>query len=75
MLFRSSLTFSVYGITDFTVQAWDGSTWITLGSVTGNNLVKRTVSFAPYTTPRIRVNVTRSLLSVPTIVEIEAWGG
>ncbi|TMH06184.1 MAG: hypothetical protein E6H67_06865 [Betaproteobacteria bacterium] len=68
-----SLTFSVYGITDFTVQAWDGSTWVTLGSVVGNNLVKRTVSFAAYTTPRIRVNVTRSLLSVPTIVEIEAW--
>ena len=53
-----TLTFSLYGITDFQVQGWNGSAWVTLGSVTGNNLVKRQVNFAATTTDRIRVNVT-----------------
>jgi hypothetical protein len=39
-----SMTFSQYGIVDFAVQGWDGAQWVTLGSVTGNNLVKRTIS-------------------------------
>ena len=51
-------TFSLYGVVDFTVQGWNGSAWVTLGTVTGNNLVKRTVNFAAYTTDRIRINVT-----------------
>jgi hypothetical protein len=29
--------------------------------VTGNNLVKRTVNFTPYTTDRIRINITNAL--------------
>ena len=37
------------------VQAWTGSAWTTLATVTGNNLVKRTVTFAPFTTDRIRI--------------------
>ncbi|MEP6609799.1 MAG: Ig-like domain repeat protein, partial [Burkholderiaceae bacterium] len=69
-----TLTFSVYGITDFTIQGWNGSSWVTLGTVSGNNLVKRTVTFTAFTTNQIRVNVTGSLLSVPAITEIEAWG-
>jgi hypothetical protein len=52
-----SLTFAQYGITDFTVQGWNGSTWVTLAMVSGNNLVKRTVTFAAFTTDRIRVNI------------------
>jgi PKD repeat protein len=67
-------TFLLYGITDFTVQAWDGIAWVTLGSVTGNNLVKRTVSFTPYTTDRIRINVTNALKIWSRITEVEAWG-
>src|SRR5207237_307931 len=47
-----SLTFSLYGVVDFTVQGWDGSSWVTLASVTGNNLVKRTVDFAAFSTDR-----------------------
>ncbi len=42
------LTFTKYGVMDFTVQGWNGSAWVTLGTVTGNNLVKRTVNFAAY---------------------------
>jgi YVTN family beta-propeller protein len=69
-----TMTFSQYGIVDFTVQGWNGSAWVTLGTVTGNNLVKRTVTFAGFTTTKIRVQVTRALSSVSRITEIEAWG-
>ncbi len=67
-------TFSLYGITAFTVQGWNGSAWVTLGSVSGNNLVKRTVNFSAYTTDRIRINVTAALASYSRITEVEAWG-
>ena len=66
-------TFSLYGVTAFEVQGWNGSSWVVLASVSGNNLVKRTVSFAAYTTDRIRVNVTAALSSYSRITEIEAW--
>ncbi|MBK8570745.1 MAG: hypothetical protein IPN81_12810 [Nitrosomonadales bacterium] len=49
-----TLTFSTWGVTGFTVQGWNGSAWITLATVSGNNLVKRTVNFAAFTTDRIR---------------------
>ena len=69
-----TMTFSLYGVTDFTVQGWNGSAWVTLGTVSGNNLVKRTVSFTAFTTDRIRVNITNALASYSRITEIEAWG-
>jgi kumamolisin len=69
-----SLTFAQYGITDFTVQGWDGSSWVTLATVSGNNLVKRTTTFAAFTTDRIRVNVTNALSPYACIIEVEAWG-
>jgi hypothetical protein len=66
-------TFTLYGVTDFTIEGWDGAGWVVLGTVTNNNLVKRTVDFAPFATDRIRVNVTRGLYFKSRIVEIEAW--
>lgn len=69
----NTMTFSLYGLRDFTVQGWNGSSWITLGTVTGNNLVKRTVTFGAYATDRIRINVTSALNSYSRIVEVEAW--
>jgi hypothetical protein len=69
-----SMTFGLYGITDFTVQGWNGAAWITLGTVSGNNLVKRTVNFSATTTDRIRINVTNALASFSRITEVEAWG-
>ena len=69
-----TMTFSLYGITAFTVQGWNGSAWVTLGSVSGNNLVKRTVNFSAFTTDRIRINVTAALACYSRITEVEAWG-
>jgi hypothetical protein len=70
----NTLTFSQYGVTDFVVEGWTGSSWTTLGTVSGNNLVKRTVTFAPFVTDRIRVQVTNARAAVARITEIEAWG-
>jgi hypothetical protein len=69
-----TMTFSLYGLVDFTVQGWDGANWVTLGTVSGNNLVKRTVNFSPYTTDRIRINITNALNIWSRITEVEAWG-
>jgi RHS repeat-associated protein len=68
-----TMTFSLYGITAFTVQGWNGSSWVTLGTVSGNNLVKRAVVFGAYTTDRIRVNVTGALAGYSRITEVEAF--
>ena len=46
---------------------------VTLSSVVNNNLVKRTINLgAPFTTSKIRVNVTRAN-SVARITELQAW--
>jgi len=68
-----TMTFTQYGVTDFQVQGWNGTAWVTLGTVSGNNLVKRTVSFAAFSTNRIRINITGALASYSRITEIEAW--
>ena len=70
----ATMTFNYYGVRDFTVQGWNGSTWVVLGTVTGNNLVKRTVNFTPFTTDRIRINITKSASSYSRLVEVEVWG-
>jgi hypothetical protein len=69
-----TMTFNSFGLIDFAVQGWDGSAWVTLASVTGNNLVKRTLSFAAFTTDRIRVRITNAPNVYSRITEIEAWG-
>jgi fibronectin type 3 domain-containing protein/regulation of enolase protein 1 (concanavalin A-like superfamily) len=69
----NDLTFSLYGVTDFTVQGWNGSSWVTLGTVTGNNLVKREVTFPAFKTDQIRIHVTNALYYFARIVEVEAW--
>jgi PKD repeat protein len=68
-----TMTFSLYGLQDFLVQGFDGATWVTLASVSGNNRVKRTVTFSPYTTDRIRVLVNRGGSGYSRMTEIEAW--
>src|SRR6266404_4764613 len=67
-------TFSLYGIMGFTVQGWDGAAWVTLATVSGNNLVKRSVTFAAYTTDRIRINITGTVDWWSRLTEVEAWG-
>ena len=71
-----SQTFSLYGITAFDVQYWNGSSWVTVpgGSVTGNNKVWRRFTFAPVTTSKIRVVVnTGQDNTYSRVVEVEAW--
>jgi hypothetical protein len=47
--------------TDFTVQTWDGSTWTTRATVTGNTSLSRWIPFSePVTTSQVRVVVTAS---------------
>jgi hypothetical protein len=69
-----SMTFSLYGLTDFQVQGWDGANWVTLGGVSANNRVKRIVSFNAYATDRIRILITGSKDALwSRVTEIEAW--
>lgn len=71
----STMTFSKYGLIDFTVQYWTGSVWQAVpgGIIRGNNLVWRRVQFSPLTTSRIRILVERAADSASRIVEIEAY--
>jgi hypothetical protein len=69
-----TLTFHSYGVTAFTVQAWDGAEWETLGRVSGNDLVKRTVTFPAVATDRIRVVIDDALNGYSRLAEVEAWG-
>ena len=73
------MTFTTYGLQDFVVEYWTGSAWemVSGGSVLNNTRVWRQFNFAPVTTARIRVWVTRALASRSRLVEIEAyavWG-
>jgi hypothetical protein len=70
-----TMTFSLYGITDFQVQYLSGGNWVTVpgGTVSGNNLVWRQVTFSPLTTTGIRVWVTGALAGYSRITEVEAY--
>jgi len=74
-----ALTFSLYGLRQFEVQALDPATlaWTTVAVVSGNNLVKRTVLLTqPVTTSAIRVLCVASADGLYSrIVEVEAQGG
>ena len=71
----ASMTFSQYGIRDFEVQYWTGSTWqaVPNGVVTANTLVWRRFNFAAITTSKIRVFITHGLNSHSRLTEVEAW--
>jgi hypothetical protein len=64
-------------VTSFDAQYFDGATWQTVpgGSVAGNNLVKRRLTFAPVTTAKIRVVVSGALAGYSRVVEVEAYAG
>ena len=69
-----SMTFSQYGLTSFVVQYWTGTTWATVpgGTITGNTLVKRAVTFTPVSTQKIRVLVNAAVDIWSRITEVEA---
>ena len=68
-------TFSLYGLTGFQVQYWNGSAWVTVpgGSVSGNNKVLKKITFAPLTTTKIRVLANTAADGWSRMVEVEAW--
>ena len=69
-------TFSLYGITAFDVQYWNGSAWTTVsgGSVMGNNKVWRQFTFSSITTSKIRLVVNDGADHILSrVVEVEAW--
>ena len=70
-----TMTNPLYGSSfiNFTVSVWNGANWIVVASVTGNNLVKRTVTFPAVTTDRIQVNVTASADPYARFTEVEAF--
>ncbi len=57
--------------TDFTVQAWDGSQWVTEATVSGNSSLGRWIPFAsPVTTTQVRVVVTGTQDGFTRIAEL-----
>jgi RHS repeat-associated protein len=71
-----SMTFTLYGLTGYSVEYWNGSAWTTVtgGIVSGNNKVWRKFTFAPITTTKIRVFTSSSPDAYSRITEVEAWG-
>jgi hypothetical protein len=69
------MTFTKYGVRDFSVEFWTGSAWQPLpgGIVADNTLVWRQFQFGPVTTSRIRVRMTEGLASHSRLTEIEVY--
>jgi hypothetical protein len=67
-------TATVRATVDFRVQTWNGTSWSNRASVSGNNLVRKHVTFDPVRTSKVRVVITFSGWSVAYVVELEAWG-
>lgn len=68
-------TFSLYGLTDFWVQTWSGTQWVTVpgGVISGNTQVWRQVTFPPVLTTNIRIFVNGALTTWSRIAEVEAY--
>ncbi|MEN3334929.1 MAG: hypothetical protein V7641_4294 [Blastocatellia bacterium] len=68
--------FNDYGVTDFQVQYWDGSSWqtVTGGSISGNRKVWRKVNFPTVTTDKIRIYITGTIDGLSRLAEVEAYG-
>ena len=73
-----ALTFSSYGLTNFSLDYWDDAvgTWKRVPGtlVAANNKVWTRLLFAPLPTSKIRIVITGALFSYSRITEIEAWG-
>lgn len=71
-----ALLFFNYGVTNFEVQYWTGTSWATIPgtAVTNNNHVWRSFSFPQISTDKIRVLISGSKVTFSTLVEVEAYG-
>jgi hypothetical protein len=69
--------FTLYGITEFDVQYWDGADWVTVpgGAIVGNDKVWRQITFPAVSTTKIRILIHDSVYPYSLLVEVEAWGG
>lgn len=72
----ASMTFTLWGLTGYEVQFWDGANWIAIpgASVTGNNKIWRKFEFSPIATSKIRVLTSASVDGYSRITEVEAYG-
>jgi subtilisin family serine protease len=70
------MLFTKYGVVDFEAQYWTGSQWagVPNGAVVGNDRVRRSLTFAPVTTDRVRVLITKAQAGYSRVAELEAWG-
>lgn len=71
-----AMSFSLYGLSGYDVQCWNGSAWVNVtgGSITGNNKVWRKLTFSTITTTKIRVLTNASPDGVSRLTEVAAWG-
>jgi hypothetical protein len=71
----ATTTANAYGIMNFQIQYWNGSTWTTVpgGDITSNTLAWRKVTFPTISTDRIRVYVLANRGGYSRIVEVEAY--
>jgi hypothetical protein len=71
-----SMTASLYGISSFEVQTWNGTAWVTVpgGNVTNNDRAWRRFTFPEVTTNAVRVLVHAARAHYSRVTEIEAWG-
>jgi len=71
-----SQTFTLFGVTGFQVQYWDGTGWLPVpgGVVSANGKVWRQFFFAGITTSRIRVWVDSASAGNSRLIEVEAYG-
>lgn len=68
---------AVYGIKDFTVDYWSGTSWVNIATVTGFAQTGYYTAFSPIATQKIRVRITDGNSAVfpsARLVEVEAWG-
>lgn len=65
---------SVYSLTDYDVQAFDGRNWQTVHSVRGNDKVLNDITLTvPVTTRALRIWITNARAYFSRIVELEAY--
>jgi len=70
------MTFSKSGITNFDIEYWDGKSWkiIPGGSISGNNLVWRKITFAAVSANKIRLIISGSQSNdFSRVIELEVY--
>lgn len=67
-------TFTLYGITDFNLEYYDGASWTRLETITSNNKVWRQFTYSPFNAEKIRLINIYGLTGACRLVEFEAWG-